>query len=190
VLEVWIRLENLLLGIAGRKKISDQRDPNPRTPNTGFAKTDIRINRNSIHPLHVVMLSALFVPRSPASPTSPQPASVDKPLQVVLDSVAVGTGQDRGFAHRHPSVLEDDAEEFFRERRHWWHEPLPFDLPLEDLLLPQETPNEKGQPVDQLRLIPIQRRLGAAQRGVLLVLAVFDDSLEGGIRDVAVSGPQ
>ena len=42
VLEVWIRLENLLLGIAGRKKISDQRDPNPRTPNTGFAKTDIR----------------------------------------------------------------------------------------------------------------------------------------------------
>jgi hypothetical protein len=64
---------------------------------------------------------------------------------VVLDSVAIGAGQGRAFTHRHPPVLEDDAEQFFREGRQRWHEPLSFNLPLEDLLLPHETPEENGQ---------------------------------------------
>ena len=54
--------------------------------------------------------SSLLVPRPPASATSRQAAAIDEPFEMILDSVAVGAGQNRGLSHRHPPMIEDDAQ--------------------------------------------------------------------------------
>ena len=59
---------------------------------------------------YMLPASSLLVPRPPASATSRQAAAIDEPFEMILDRVAVGAGQIRGLSHRHPPMIEDDAQ--------------------------------------------------------------------------------
>ena len=50
-LQLGIRLKKFRLGNSFGRVVDNQRDPDPRTPNTGPSETDVRVNRNPLEQL-------------------------------------------------------------------------------------------------------------------------------------------
>ena len=131
-------------------------------------------------------ISGLLVPDPPLLTPLHQVPCLDQLLQVDFDRVAIGPGHGDRSAHRQPPVFTHDADQLLGERSEGRHEPLLLDLSSEDLFLPKEATDEEADPVEKLRLIAVEGRLGTSQCPVVLVLRIFHDPLERAERHVPI----
>src|SRR6516165_8561444 len=107
-----------------------------------------------------------------------------------LQRVAVGFRQLDGIGEGQPSVLSCELEELLIENGQRRHQLFPFDLIRQRVFLFDQAQQKKTKPVHQVRLVTVQRSLGASQSAIVLLAVFLNDTFQRTVGHVAVAGPK